>query len=348
MSTLLDRIDGCSSCTDASNRRKSKIPVGIYGANKILCAHIPISKSDKSKTVQLIGRSWAADATAFCIPSLDIALDAGYPVFHKKMSTVLLSHAHTDHVHHLTHMKSRAKPPQVWLPAESVAAVERFIDVAQMMTSNLTPDEYATIPWDTTLKFQGVTAGQRVTINAKRGLVCDIVQCDHGVPCIGFVVSQIKSSLKEEFKGLSGKEIGQLKKQGMAVTEQTEEKLFCFLGDTTTDILDHEDAPYAQTILQDCPTVIIECSFLTDEHAENAQRTKHVLWSKLLPVVQNHPDTTFVLTHFSRRWSPRQVADILAADAPPNVVPWIPSNDTALYCTQVGKEDEIEEIYTHF
>lgn len=214
-------------------------------------------------------------STAFVIPSLDIALDAGYPVFNKKMSTVLLSHTHTDHVHHLTHMKSRAKPPHVLLPAKSVAGVERFIDAAQMMTSDHTPEEYAAMPWDTTLRFQGVRAGQRVTINSKRGLVCDIVQCDHGVPCVGFVVSQIKSSLKAEFNGLPGKEIGQLKKQGIAVTEQVKEKLFCFLGDTTTEIL-APDAPYAQTIL-DCPTVIIECSFLTDELVENAQRTKHVL-----------------------------------------------------------------------
>ena len=100
-----------------------------------------------------------------------------------------------------------------------------------------------------------------------------------------------------------------------------------------------------QTIL-DCPTVVIECSFLTDEHAENARRAKHVLWSKLLPIVKDHPDTTFLLTHFSRRWTPRQVADILVF-APPNVVPWIPS-DTALYGAQVGQEDdlEIKEIYT--
>ena len=336
----------CSSRPGADSASKSSsrlVQVGIYGANRILQAKIPISKTEKSKTIELIGRSWAADATAFVIPELDIALDAGYPVIGKKMGTILLSHTHTDHVHHLTHMKSRTKPPLVLLPAESVKSVERFIDVAQMMTSNLAPEEYQGIPWDSSLRFQGVRAGERVVLNTKKGLVCDIVQCDHGVPCVGFVVSQTKSSLKNEFKGLPGKEIGKLRKDGVAVTEVIEEKIFCFLGDTTTEIFSR-DTDCTETILS-CPTVIIECSFLTDEHADHAERCKHVLWSKLKPFVLEHPDTTFVLTHFSRRWTARQVAEILN-DAPSNVVPWIPS-DTGLYCSPVGEAGEIQEIYSH-
>lgn len=121
--------------------------------------------------------------------------------------------------------------------------------------------------------------------------------------------------------------------------------MFCFLGDTTTEIL-RQESTGSQAILS-CPTVIIECSFLTDEHANNAERIKHVLWSKLKPFMDENPETTFVLTYFSsRRWTSEDVSEILR-DAPANVLPWIPS-DTGLYCCPVGDDGEIDEIYIHF
>ena len=127
------------------------------------------------------------------------------------MKDILVSHLHTDHSHHLTHMKSRSNPSTAYIPEATVENAQRFIDVAQMMTSNLTPEEYNQIEWDVALRFEGVRAGQRVNLSRK-GLVCDIVECDHGVPCVGFIVSQLKTSLKPEFKGLSGREIGKLRR----------------------------------------------------------------------------------------------------------------------------------------
>ena len=71
--------DACGC--NGSHSREQHSGVEIFGANKILRAKIPISRTDKSKTIELIGKSWAADATAFVVPALDIALDAGYPVY---------------------------------------------------------------------------------------------------------------------------------------------------------------------------------------------------------------------------------------------------------------------------
>lgn len=221
-----------SSCCGNSITTK----VQILGANKILRAQIPIScrssNGDDVKTVELIGRSWAADATGFCVPSLGIALDAGYPVYGKRMPDILVTHLHTDHAHHLTHIKSRHKPSTAHVPASTVKLAERYIDVAQMMTSNLTPQEYNEIDWDVDLRFQGVMPGERIKLSRK-GLMCDIVQCDHSVPCVGYIVSRCKSTLKSQHKGLNSNEIGKLRKeQGVNFTEETTEPLLCFLGDT--------------------------------------------------------------------------------------------------------------------
>ena len=115
---------------------KPRTVVEIGNANRVLRGKIPIGRG---KTVELIGRSWAADSTAFVVPSLNLALDAGYPVHGKRMNSVFVTHAHTDHIHHITHLKSRAKPPSIYLPTQVVSKTENFIDVAQQLTSNLSP-----------------------------------------------------------------------------------------------------------------------------------------------------------------------------------------------------------------
>ena len=81
--------------------------------------------------------------------------------------------------------------------------------------------------------------------------MCHVVACDHTVPCVGYCFAQVKQSLKPEYKGLPGLEIGKLRKQGIQVTQEEEQPLFCFLGDTSASILS-EGGLYAEQILN-CP-----------------------------------------------------------------------------------------------
>lgn len=97
---------GDCGCSEPQPRDQHGNGVKIFGANKILRPRYKIPTSlTESKLTELIDKVWAADATAF-----DIALDAGYPVYGKRMKDVLVSHLHTDHSHHLAHMKSKYSP----------------------------------------------------------------------------------------------------------------------------------------------------------------------------------------------------------------------------------------------
>jgi ribonuclease BN (tRNA processing enzyme) len=49
--------------------------------------------------------------------------------------------------------------------------------------------------------------------------------------------------------------------------------------------------------------VFVECSFIHDDELENAKKTGHTHWMELKPHIQSHPTVTFVLIHFSRRYS---------------------------------------------
>ena len=105
---------------------------------------------------------------------------------------------------------------------------------------------------------------------------------------------------------------------------EEEHSMFCFLGDTSTFIL-KEGSTAAERIFS-CATIIIECSFLTDDCKDNAERTKHVLWSELRPYIISHPNTTFVLTHFSHRWSVNEIETFFENENLPNVIPWTPAD----------------------
>jgi ribonuclease Z len=346
-------------------RRPPRWIVQTCNANRVLKTRIPIRKMkegetfDRSNSVELIGRSWAADCTAFTVPELDIGLDAGCIVQKKRLSNYFVSHTHTDHAHFLTHIKSRGKPPKIYLPASSVDAATRFIQVSQQLTSNITQAEYDQIPWDKDHEFVGVTGGVQIVVSDKRGILCDVVPMDHGVPCVGYCFSQKKESLKEEYRGLPGREIGALRKQGIQVNEFELLPMFAFLGDTTVDGIfgttslegiataGSDEIVKIRTKILGCPTVIMECSFLTDDNRDQAAKSKHVLWSDLKPHIESHPEVTFVLMHFSHRYGAKEIHDFFQAEENylPNVVPWIPEqrlladDASPLYC---------EEVWSHF
>jgi ribonuclease Z len=66
-----------------------------------------------------------------------------------------------------------------------------------------------------------------------------------------------------------------------------------------------------------------------DAEVDRANRVGHTVWSRLKPVVEAHPETLFVLVHFSLRNSDREVIEFFqweweeAKDArPDNVLLW--------------------------
>lgn len=64
------------------------------------------------------------------------------------------------------------------------------------------------------------------------------------------------------------------------------------------------------------------CACWPAEDKPQAAATKHIHWHDLEPVVRAHPETQFVLYHFSRRYKRAWVRDHFAALALPNVIAW--------------------------
>lgn len=266
----------------------------------------------------LTGYSRANDKTFFHIPELRCSLDAGL-CEGRQVDTVLLTHTHHDHVKDLDFLASRPGT-DIYLPAESVANAEAYIRASAELNHGA--------DFDPALagghRLHGVRQDDEFTFG-RRGHHVRVVRCEHKVPCVGYAVSEVGKALLPEFQQLRdsvsplefGKIIGQRRKEGVQVDHDVRKPLFAFLGDT--HVRTFERNPW----LLDFPVVITECTFLHDTELERAERVGHTVWSSLRPFVEAHPETLFVLTHFSLRHSDREVLEFFAAERPGNVLLWV-------------------------
>jgi ribonuclease Z len=269
----------------------------------------------------LHGYSRAADATAFAIPELEFAFDAGTMVHGKRPQHVFITHTHTDHVHWLTHMKSRRKSPMVYVPKSAFLLVQDYLNAAQALTDNAVMDPNR--PWERSYTLVGVEDGQVILIKrGNKSFEVHVIECCHSVPCMGYAIYEIRSKLKNEYQHLSGNEIGKLRGQGVAVAEEQRVPMFALLGDTTVEVLEQHSE------LVNFPVLLVECTFLDNErHASAAERTKHMLWTDLKPWIVAHPNTHFLLTHFSWRYTSKEIHDFFDQQSLPNFTVWLGRDD---------------------
>lgn len=256
----------------------------------------------------LTGYSRANDKTFFHIPELRCALDAGL-CEGRQAETVLLTHTHHDHVKDVDFLASRAGT-DIYLPADAVPHVESYLRASAELNHGAHYDPDLAGGY----RLHGVRGGDEFRFG-RRGHHVRVVECEHKVPCVGYAVSEVGKALRPEFEDLRrslvergrggefGRVVAQRRKEGVQVEQEVRRPLFAFLGDTHVNVFDRN--PWLFTY----PVVITECSFLHDSELERADRVGHTVWSRLRPVVEGHPETLFVLTHFSLRHSDREVLD---------------------------------------
>ncbi|MFE7777067.1 MBL fold metallo-hydrolase [Streptomyces sp. NPDC057445] len=270
----------------------------------------------------LTGYSRANDKTFFHIPELRCSLDAGL-CEGRQVETVFLTHTHHDHSKDLDHLASRPAGADIHLPAAAVPYVESYLRASAELNHGAAFDPALAANG----RLHGVRDGDEFTFG-RRGHHVRVVECDHKVPCVGYAFSERRKALLPEYEELRrslvqegrGAEFGRMVAQRRAAGEEVEREvrrpLFAFLGDTHVSVFERN--PW----LFEYPVVITECTYLDDAELDRADRVGHTVWSRLRPVVEAHPETLFVLTHFSLRHSDQDVLEFFRNDRHDNVVVW--------------------------
>ena len=222
---------------------------------------------------------------------------------------------------HLFDVKHNTDPKnkiQIYVPKELYKNVDNMIQSVLMVNNNLTDDSRKKIVdiEKYCYKLNPMEPGTEFILNIKqKKFKIEIIKCYHIIDCVGYGIIEIKSKLKKEYSGLTNKEIVDLKKQKIEICDEIENPVFCFLGDTSKEILDDKT-------IEKYKNIMIECTFLVEEDIEQANKTTHMHWNYLEPYIKNHPDNTFILYHFSRRYKKKFIEEFFK-DTYKNIIPWI-------------------------
>jgi ribonuclease Z len=253
------------------------------------------------------GYSRAAVQSYWRIPELKIGFDLGaQPWDFMGTPTWLLTHTHLDHIAALPvyvarRRMMRMEPPTVYLPAEAVEDVRRLLHIMQRLDRGRMLCE-----------LRGVQPGDEIELSREH--VITVFPTAHTIPSVGYLVWDRRMKLKEEYHGLPGDQIRDLRLSGAEVTREVRVPLLAYTGDTTPAGLDNFPPVYEAKIL------ITELSFIRPNHRrEKIHKHGHMHLDDLLERAERFKNELIICAHFSTRYHPQEVRRLVEAKLPPGL-----------------------------
>ena len=139
-----------------------------------------------------------------------------------------------------------------------------------------------------------VKPGTTREIPGLKNIRVEIVEGYHRVQSLGYGFNTVTQKLKQEFKHLPGKEIGNLRKQGIEITEEQLVPELIFYGDTSARTL------WENSEWKKYPVVVIECTMFQSAEKLSQERLKeHTAWFQVKDIVKDNQSNYFVFIHSS-------------------------------------------------
>jgi ribonuclease Z len=202
------------------------------------------------------GWSRAGIQSYWRIPELRVGFDLGaIPWDWTSTATWFVTHGHLDHMMALPGLLARRwmlKFPSatIHVPAEVVDDVQAMLAAWHKLDRGA--QEYRLI---------GMKPGDAVAISADHYVTA--FPTAHPIPSRGYVVWERRRKLKDEFAGLPGEKLKELRQSAVEITAEVSVPLVCYTGDTGPAGLDADPAVYQAKVL------ITEMSFARTEHSRD-------------------------------------------------------------------------------
>jgi ribonuclease Z len=250
------------------------------------------------------GYSRAAVQSYWRVPELKIGFDLGaQPWDFMGTPTWLITHTHLDHaaglpVYIARRRMMRMEPPTIYLPAEAMEDVRRLLLVWQRLDRGRMH-----------CAMHGVTPGQEIELSREH--VVSVFRTTHTIPSVGYLVWERRNKLKEEYLGLPGEKIRDLRQSGVAVTKEVRTPILAYTGDTSPQGLDNFPPVYEAKVL------ITELSFIMPGHRrEKIHKFGHMHLDDFIERADRFQNEVIIAAHFSTRYQPQQVQRYLEKKLP--------------------------------
>jgi ribonuclease Z len=253
----------------------------------------------------IAGYSVAGEESLVIVPELDCTLDIGKcPREALTVNNVLISHGHMDHVAGLPYYFAQRDFQGIpvgtaVVPADLAGPLEDLMQAFGRVEGHVAP-----------YRLVGVRDGYDYEI--RRGLVARAFNVRHRHPAgaLGYSLIDVRNKLKDEFLGLVGPQIVELKNKGVEITHRVEYPLVAYLGDT--DNTNYSDLPH----VANAKVLLVEVTFFEADHVSRAREGRHVHVLDLPAMLEGMKNEKVVIIHVTRRTNLSAARAMLKAELP--------------------------------
>ncbi|WP_419192502.1 MBL fold metallo-hydrolase [Kolteria novifilia] len=265
-----------------------------HEADDIQVDNAPVRRH-QHQDLTIEGYSRAAVQTYWRVVELKIGFDLGLqPWSFMTTPTWTVSHAHMDHIAALPVYVARRRlmrmaPPTIYLPASAVNDVKTLLGAYQRLDRGRLPCNL--VPCRADEEF-----------DLSREHVLSSFATNHTIPSLGYTVWDRRKKLKQEYLGLEGHEIRDLRLSGVDVTHEVRLPLVTFIGDSNPSVLDTNPDCYRSRIL------ILEMTFVAAGHRrEKIHKFGHMHLDDIVERADRFENELIIASHFSTRYHEQQI-----------------------------------------